>query len=86
MKRDKFLHKRLADEALLIDTKFKENLRNKLITSKGNIMAKNNQLNFKQLLNQKSFAYAGGFALLLLVATTLYAFDNRNSSLARQTQ
>ncbi len=84
MKKDKFLYQRLADDSLEINVKFKKKLRKQLFSTKENIMAKNLQLTIKQLIHQKAFVYAGGFALLLLVVTTVYALDNRSTSLARQ--
>ncbi len=75
----------LNDSSLVIREEFKNQLRDKLFSSNGErYMATNKQLDIKQLTRQKSFMYAGGFALLLIVASTVYALDNRSESLARQ--
>jgi uncharacterized membrane protein YkoI len=88
-KKHNLLHTALADDNLAIDIKFKNALREKILNTKENTtMAekKHQQLNFKQLTKQKKFIYAGGFALLLVVASTFYAVNNRNDSLAREAE
>lgn len=88
-KKHNLLHKALADDNLAIDIKFKNALRERILNTKENTtMAekKHQQLNFKQLTKQKKFIYAGGFAMLLVVASTFYAVNNRNDSLAREAE
>ncbi|MCA9324217.1 PepSY domain-containing protein [Candidatus Saccharibacteria bacterium] len=85
-KQERFIYDALNDKNLTISRSFKNQLRNQLFAAKeGTDMAKDHkQLTFSQLFRQRKVAYAGGFALLLVVATTAYALDNRNQSLARQ--
>lgn len=83
---DKFLQSKLHDDALVIDSQFKENLKKQLFAEKREIMASNQhkQLKISQLVRQRNFMYASGFAVLLVMATAIYALDNRSESLARQ--
>lgn len=81
----KFLKSRLEDNKLIINSKFKANLKSKLFESEKSIMAKMpTELNIKQLLNQRTFRVAGMAVLILLASTVLYANNNRTQSLARQ--
>lgn len=83
------LHEALADYNLEIDNNFKETLKQQLLNMEGKApMAekKHAQLNFKQLTKQKKFIYAGGFALLMVIATSAYAMNNRSENLARQAE
>lgn len=80
-----FIKKKLDDKSILIDKRFKKNLKNNLFKGENSFMAnKNIQLNIKQLAKQKHFIYSGFAALLIVAGTAAYALDNRSESLSRQ--
>ena len=80
-----FIRKKLDDKSILIDKRFKKNLKNNLFKGESSFMAnKNIQLNIKQLAKQKHFIYSGFAALLIVAGTAAYALDNRSENLARQ--
>ena len=83
-----FIKETFSDTRLQIRDEFKTNLLNELKNNRGEYgMAKApSQLNLKQLSKQKSFLYAGGFALLLVLAVGIYAVDTRSENLARQVE
>lgn len=80
----RFIEKKLHDDRLVIDKRFKENLKKQLFESEELTMAKVTQLNIKQLFNQKNFRFASAFAVVLMATTVFYALDNRSESLSRQ--
>lgn len=88
-KREELLTKKLSSEQLVIDNKFKENLKQTIVNIEGKkdmAEKKSLQLGLKELMRQKKVLYSGGLVMLLLLATTVYALDNRSKSLARQTE